>query len=350
MSIPEGDRKISKSLGSEWRDTTETEKLPSHGIEDHVDGNSRALLEKEWSNRIKVWQAEIPNCIPIEECTSLREIRTCAFVIQHPFAGMSLWNVMQCFYALDRLVCYTSKGFPDKISEWETMPPFEYLEAPRVERRWRTSLQSLRNEIHEENGQDISEPGKDSMLLAVTKIEGTRRGSKAGLEENKNGSKREALLRRIDGIFSGITKLENAQSKLRHNFKENLDGVPLVDLMLESIDKAARTRFSMIDTSLTMDDNLEDGNCFDHKAEARKSKDRTYESGPIKSKLPTTEERRVFKPLTRTRSIDVVKHHLVIAWVSTRRGDATLSAIFILFVLIVCLYRIQRYLVVRLEY
>ena len=275
MSIPGGDRKISNSLGSEWRDTTETEKFPSDGIHDHVNDNSRALLEKEWSNRIKVWQAETSNCIPIEECTSLREIRTCAFVIQHPFAGMSLWNVMQCFYALDRLVCYTSKGFPDKISEWETIPPFEYLEAPKVERRWRTSLQSLRNEIHEENGEDVSEPKKDNMLLAVTKIEATRRGSKAGLEESKNGNqkeRRETLLRRIDGIFSGITKLENAQSKLRRNFKENLEGVQLVDSMLEVIDKAARTRFKMIDTSLTMDDNLEDGNYFDHKPEVRKSK------------------------------------------------------------------------------
>jgi hypothetical protein len=275
MSIPEGDRKISNSLGSEWRDTTETEKFPSDGIHDHVNDNSRALLEKEWSNRIKVWQAETPNCIPIDECTSLREIRTCAFVIQHPFAGMSLWNVMQCFYALDRLVCYTSKGFPDKVSEWETIPPFEYLEAPRVERRWRTSLQSLRNEIHEENSEDISEPKKDNMLLAVTKIEATRRGSKSGLEESKNGNqkeRRETLLRRIDGIFSGITKLENAQSKLRRNFKENLEGVQLVDSMLEIIDKAARTRFKMIDTSLTMDDHLEHGSYFYHTPEARKSK------------------------------------------------------------------------------
>jgi len=201
----------------------------------------------------------------------LRQVRTCAFVIQHPFAGMSLWNVMQCFYALDRLVCYTSKGFPDKISEWETIPPFEYLEAPKVERRWRTSLQNLRNEIHEENGEDVSEPKKDNMLLAVTKIEATRRGSKAGLEESKNGNQRETLLRRIDGIFSGIAKLENAQSKLRRNFKENLEGVQLVDSMSETIDKAARTRFKMIDTSLTMDDNLEDGNYFDHKPEVRKS-------------------------------------------------------------------------------
>jgi hypothetical protein len=275
MSIPGGDRKISNSLGSEWRDTTETEKFPSDGIHDHVNDNSRALLEKEWSNRIKVWQAETSNCIPIEECTSLREIRTCAFVIQHPFAGMSLWNVMQCFYALDRLVCYTSKGFPDKISEWETIPPFEYLEAPKVERRWRTSLQSLRNEIHGENGEDVSEPKKDNMLLAVTKIEATRRGSKAGLEESKNGNqkeRRETLLRRIDGIFSGITKLENAQSKLRRNFKENLEGVQLVDSMLEVIDKAARTRFKMIDTSLTMDDHLEDGSYFYHTPEVRKSK------------------------------------------------------------------------------
>jgi hypothetical protein len=275
MSIPEGDRKISKSLGSEWRDTTETEKFPSDRIQDHVNDNSRALLEKEWSNRIKVWQTETLNCIPIEECTSLREIRTCAFVIQHPFAGMSLWNVMQCFYALDRLVCYSSKGFPDKISEWETIPPFEYLEAPKVERRWRASLQSLRNEIHEENGEDVSEPRKDNMLLAVTKIEATRRGSKAGLEESKNANrreKRETLLRRIDGIFSGITKLENAQSKLRRNFKESLEGVQLVDSMLETIDKAARTRFKMIDTALTMDDNLEDGSYFDHKPEVRNSK------------------------------------------------------------------------------
>jgi hypothetical protein len=151
------------------------------------------------------------------------------------------------------------------------MPPFEYLEAPRVERRWRTSLQSLKEEIHEGNGEGAPVSKKDSMLLAVTRVEDTRRGSKAGLEENKR-NKRETLLRRIDGIFSGITKLENAQSKLRRSFKENLEGVQLAEPMLYSINKAARTRFSMIDTYLTMDDHLEDGSYFEHKLEAGRPK------------------------------------------------------------------------------
>jgi hypothetical protein len=77
------------------------------------------------------------------------------------------------------------------------------------------------------------------------------------------------------------------------------------------------------------------------------------------------EEPRRFKPFSRTNSLDVVKqrcvypssnHHIfrtdfrtvVIAWVSTRRGDATACAI-LLVVTLMCLIQIQRYLIAGSE-
>jgi len=60
---------------------------------------------------------------------------------------------MQRFCALDRLVCSSSKETLEKIREWEDMPLFRYVEAGRVEKRWRCSLQALGKEINETNKQ-----------------------------------------------------------------------------------------------------------------------------------------------------------------------------------------------------
>jgi hypothetical protein len=181
--------------------------------------NTPDLLKLEWSKRIEEWQRLYPDRgPPVEDCASLKDLKFHAFFLQHPIAAMSLWNVMQTFYALDRFVCCTSKESRDKIAEWESMPLFEYLEASRVEKRWRSSLQNLRKEIKDENNRD-------------------------------------ALLPRIDGMLLGTVKLEDACKELQRSLKENLKGVKLVDLILEQISVAAGRRFSMIDTYLKMDEN-----------------------------------------------------------------------------------------------
>ena len=206
MVIHDSDSKRPQKSASDW---TETD----------FEINTPDLLKMEWSRRIKEWQRLFPDRgPPVEDCASLKDFNFHAFFLQHPIAAMSLWNVMQTFYTLDNFVCGTSKESRDKIAEWESMPLFEYLEASRVEKRWRSSLQNLRKDI-------------------------------------KNEDSRDALLTRIDGMLLGTVKLEDAWKELQRSLKENLKGVKLVDLILEQISVAAGRRFSMIDTYLEMDDN-----------------------------------------------------------------------------------------------
>jgi hypothetical protein len=200
-------------------DSTRPQESVSEWTETDFEINTPDPLKLEWRKRIKEWQWLYPDRgPPVEDCASLKDLKFHALFLQHPIAAMSLWNVMQTFYALDRFVCCTPKKSQDKIAEWESMPLFEYLEASRVEKRWRSSLQSLREEIENENSRD-------------------------------------ALLPRIDGMLLGIVKLEDACKELQRSLKENLKGFKLVDSILEQINVAARRRFSMIDTYLKMDEN-----------------------------------------------------------------------------------------------
>lgn len=206
MVIHDSDGKRPQESVSDW---TETD----------FETNTPGLLKLEWSKRIKEWQRLYPDRgPPVEDCASLKDLEFHALFLQHPIAAMSLWNVMQTFYALDRFVCCTSKESRDKIAEWESIPLYEYLEASRVEKRWRSSLQNLRKEI-------------------------------------KNEESRDALLPRIDGMLIATVKLEDACKELQRSLRENLEGVKLVDLILEQISVAAGRRFSMIDTYLKMDEN-----------------------------------------------------------------------------------------------
>ena len=109
---------------------------------------------KQLIENIRKWQECLPDSgKPVEE-TPLSDLQFSALFLQHPFTAMPLWNVMQRFYALDRLVCATSKESLEKISEWEEMPLFKYLEAGKVEKRWRNSLQELGRGIKESSKQE----------------------------------------------------------------------------------------------------------------------------------------------------------------------------------------------------
>lgn len=74
----------------------------------------------------------------------------------------------------------------------------------------------------------------------------------------------ETLLGRMDGIYSGIAKLDTSLRELQRNLKENLESVQLGEEMLRPILATARIRYSMIDTYLKIDENNEAGNKFDH--------------------------------------------------------------------------------------
>jgi len=219
MVIQDRDFKRLHQSVSAWCESNGLQESVSDSTETDFKINTPDPLKSEWSNRIKDWQTLYPDRgPPVEDCTSLKGLQFCVLFLQHPIAAMSLWNVMQTFYALDRFVCCTSEESRDKIAGWESLPPFEYLEAGEVEKQWGDSLQNLRKEIENENNRD-------------------------------------ALLPRIDGILFGIVKLEDTCIELQRSLKENLKGIKLVDLMLEQISVAAGRRFSMIDTCLKMDEN-----------------------------------------------------------------------------------------------
>jgi hypothetical protein len=252
MVIQDTDRErlnqsVSKLCGLEQRKNS----TPDFAADD-IEIHSPRLLKIEWEKRIREWQELLPDRgQPVEECRSLNDFQFCAFFLQHPFVAMSLWNVMQTFYTLDRLVCGTSKESLDRINEWESMQPFEYLEAPRVEKRWRYSLQELLKSIDNSSHQDATTPQPEDLLSGISNIGETMKG---GSQDRIKGNTTDTLLRRIDGIYFGISKLENAKRELRRNLRENLKGVRLVDSMLEAIAVAAKRRFSMIDTYLKIDD------------------------------------------------------------------------------------------------
>jgi len=214
--------------------------------------NTPTRLNVEWSQRVDIWQAQMPDKgTPIEECQSAKEVRFPALFLQHPIAAMSIWNVLEAFYELDRLVC--SGESLDPVVDWEAMPPFEYLDARKVERKWKKSLHSLKKDLKEEHMSNLSEIS-DTMSLfgAPKKTEVMKRENRNApwnaLKEGSSKNKRDSLRRRIDGIYSGIAKLEKVQVDLQRNLEENLEGVSLVGEMLDTISVAAQKRFSMIES------------------------------------------------------------------------------------------------------
>lgn len=252
MVFQDTDRERLNQSVSKWCGLEQGKNSTSDFTADDIEIHSPQLLKAEWENRIREWQELLPDRgQPVEECLSLNDFKFSAFFLQHPFAAMSLWNMMQTFYTLDRLVCGASKESLDRVSEWESMQPFEYLEAPRVEKRWRNSLQELVKGIENSSNEDTPMPQSENLFSGLTKVgKALKIGSKGLNKENTS----DTLLRRIDGIYFGISKLENAQGELRRNLRENLKGVKLVDSMLEAFAVAAKRRFSMIDTYLKMDD------------------------------------------------------------------------------------------------
>jgi hypothetical protein len=221
---------------------------------------SPQLRSMEWRKRITEWQNSPDNGFLVEDYASLDDLPFGVLFLQHPFAAMAVWNVMQRFYALDRLVCGTSRESLGKIIEWEKLPPFEYLGARRVKRLWKKSLKEFGREIRESSLEAEADAPKlqpeNGLSLFSRNLMGTQGTSKG----SNGGFKSELLLRRIDGIFSGISKLESSLKEVRRSLRENLENTELVDSMLERIVVAAGKRFSMIDTDLKMEESKEAGN------------------------------------------------------------------------------------------
>jgi hypothetical protein len=174
--------------------------------------------------------------------SSLPDLQFSTLFLQYPFAAMSLWNAMQRFYALDRLGS-ASKESLEKIGEWEEIPPFRYLEAGKVEKRRRSSLQELGKEIKESSKQSkASLPQKESLVSSVSEKRNDWEGISKATDDRR---KSEALLRRIDGIYSGIAKLDASLREPRPNLKEYLESIDLAEEMLKRALATAGVRYSM---------------------------------------------------------------------------------------------------------
>ncbi|PVH81291.1 hypothetical protein DL98DRAFT_171559 [Cadophora sp. DSE1049] len=302
---------------------TDLERLKTLGINDwtmperankNIDAQCPDQLKLEWRTRIRHWQEKFPDGGPrIENLTALSEFEFGALFLHHPLSAMSLWNVMQAFYALDRLVCCKSAADLERVAKWETMPVISYLDANNVEKTWRASLSLLAKELQEDTKVKV-----DVFMPA---------GLRSSPVEALKTKIKEDALRRIDGISFGTTKLEEAQMGLRETWGTNLRGPAVVDSMLEKIRRAAEIRFSMINNSL--------------KPKERGQKD--GEGQTIEDPVKPEEEEEIIKPLKRKDSF--VKRELTIAWISTGRGDASPLAIVLLLILLSCLHKLRRHIV-----
>ncbi|KAH7400274.1 hypothetical protein BKA64DRAFT_478463 [Cadophora sp. MPI-SDFR-AT-0126] len=281
----------------------------------HIDIQCPDQLKLEWRARIQQWQEKFPDGGPrIENLTTLSEFEFGALFLHHPLSAMSLWNVMQAFYALDRLVCCKSAADLERVSKWETLPVIDYLDANNVEKAWRASLSLLAKELQEDTKAKV-----DAFMAPGL------RSSSSPAETLKTKMKEDAL-RRIDRISFGTIMLEEAQTGLRETWRTNLRGVAVLDLMMEKIRWAAEIRFSMINNSLRPRESQYDG-------EGQRIEDPTKPEG----------KEGMTKPLQRKDSF--VKKELTTAWISTGRGDASPLAIVLLLILFGCLHKLRRHIV-----
>ncbi|KAL5321323.1 hypothetical protein ACEPPN_012138 [Leptodophora sp. 'Broadleaf-Isolate-01'] len=278
--------------------------------QDHMhDVQSPDVLRSEWTAQIQGWQETYHNGgTPVKHLASVTELQLGALFLQHPEPALSLWTVMQAFYALDRLVCCKSATELEKVSKWESMSIAAYLEANAVEKTWRTSLPALRKEIRE----NTKSPRNNFPF-------GASNGH--GPEPTTSRAKKEAL-QRTDGIAAGIAKLEDAQVQMRKTWKSQLGEIQIMDSMLDMISKASEVRFSMI----------------------RKT-DTRHDEGET-DLLPEAEE---IRSLKRRDSFKIVKRELESAWRSTERGDASPIAIVILLILLACLHKLRKSLIAGSE-
>lgn len=231
---------IAVSVASQGRRYRERQSLVSLSPRTELEGKNGDSLTSEWRERIRPWLIQNPDGGErFERCETLQDFEFHIFFLQHPISAMYLWNTMQEFYELDRVVCGTSKDSEEKISEWESMGTFKYLKSKKVERKWRSSLQNLK---------DITETKQkmhSSLQLALAK-----QNEKARSISVDTSTQTES---QILSIQYGVDTLAEAWEELQRNFMENFktrNTTKIVKIMLSEIELAVERRFSMLDISL----------------------------------------------------------------------------------------------------
>jgi hypothetical protein len=195
---------------------------------------SQGKMRSEWMGRIKPWLVERTHHYPFDEIENLKDFTFSAFFLQYTVPAMHLWNVMQEFYELDRVVCWNSEESEVTINNWKLLGFFEYLKAKKVEKKWRNSLDAIKRS---------TEPRSGGSLKSLASGDGMISPANRALPTEL----------RIASMEYGVDTLAEAWKALQRSCAENLNGPRIQQLMLSEIQVAVERRFMMVDSALRQD-------------------------------------------------------------------------------------------------
>lgn len=208
---------VNNSNGTPTKQQREKQKAVSRWFDLHPSTNAPDIYQPEWQERIASWQkcTDDTPCSPTSNTPYgfsqwLSELDFSKFFVAHPVASISLWNLLQALYELDKAVCRDS----DAVLKWREMTPFAYLTARRVENKWRDSLKGLKRRI---------------------------------LDHKMTSNE---IIYRLYEIRCSVDKVEEVLAELKENFLDNLKEETFTQKMLEEIEWAVNWRFNAIDNSL----------------------------------------------------------------------------------------------------
>lgn len=205
---------------------------------------SQDKMRSEWKSRIQPWLVSRTNFRDsFEDCEDLKDFKFSTFFLQYTVPAMHLWNVMQEFYELDRVVCRISEKSEVKIVDWESMGFFEYLKSKKVEKKWRNSLNTIKRSTE---ARDEVSPKILPLKWSVKQNDETISAERAMPTES-----------RIASIQYGVDTLAEAWEALRRSFTENLKDLDIAHSMFSEIQVAVERRFLMVDNALRLDDSMD---------------------------------------------------------------------------------------------
>jgi hypothetical protein len=198
-------------------------------------GAADDIFSTEWFKRTRSFleKHSSPDSpyIKLESLEKVEDLEFGAFFIEHPIAAFALWQFLQACYGLDRVVCINPLSYEDvrhadenRIKDWETLPPFQYLNAfssrdGKIRRKWTTSMEQLKKEI------------------------------------NHGALEGEMLVSRLYDMYNGIDRLQSSMSGLKDVFEENLKGLKFRREMLERAENVVEERVKILSLVLKLDTN-----------------------------------------------------------------------------------------------
>ncbi|KAF7860722.1 hypothetical protein EAF04_008240 [Stromatinia cepivora] len=281
-----------------------TQKAVSRWFDSHPSANAPDIYQPEWRERIASWQkcTDDTPCSPTTNTPYgfslwLSELEFSKFFVAHPIASISLWNLLQALYELDKAVCRDS----DAVVKWREMTPFTYLTARKVENKWRDSLRGLKRRILDRK---------------ITSNE---------------------IINRLYEIRCSVDKVEEVLAELKENFLDNLKDEAFTEEMLDEIERAVNWRFNAIDNSLEFSE--EDLEITKGAAENQKIEENSKHEQELNTRYPNINISSDFQPrmLSRTSRRNSMRDYVMIL-IDAPQGLTFLYIILVAF-LIACFMR-----------